>query len=78
MALVVHVDGAPAALPRPVIGQGDDGGGDGLTLLVPEAGRLFPDAVGLEAVADGLVEEDASESGGDDDREFTGRGVLGR
>ena len=52
-------------------------GADPLAALVPEDAGLFAGEVGLQQVADGLVDEHAGVARGQDDRHLAGRGVPG-
>ena len=60
-----------------VIDHGEDGRGDFLAQLAGEGPDVFGDVVGLQGVADGLVDEHAAPAVLHDHVHLAGRGVLG-
>ncbi len=67
VAFVVHVDGAAAAGHAAVVDDGDFGRGDLLADEAGEGGGLLAVEVGFEAMADGLVQQNAGPAGAEHD-----------
>ena len=77
VALVVDVDGATGLLDGGVVDDGDEVAGDGLADAVRVVAGALAVEVGLKAVADGLVQEDAAVASGEDDGHLARGGVDG-